>query len=355
MSYSMNGSESSLFPSEIAATKAELDSRFYKARITGKKNDRLQCIISIPEPCYHSDAPPGTVKQRGPFIALSHFERTGCPELQFTISYCELSREVGAAEWTQIEIERSGGRLIQQRDVYGPGGWVSDILSQTVIDDRRFVSRHMMVKDGSRLFWVEGIAPIRDYLDVAKDIFVSLQSFRLLQSERLNTAEPLEQFSLDVPFKTYFEHPSSWEVQQEGAIQNGCSLSLKTSDEELVHSIENWPAGEIGVTICRRGSDRTAAQIARGYAQGLQNRGIRIGGAPVLPIQPPLQFESAGLFLPSATYENTALDAPLIIFINSEVEISLSMVGPSRETSPEWWAINKRAFEIVRDSLSVSK
>jgi hypothetical protein len=72
-----------------------------------------------------------------------------------------------------------------------------------------------------------------------------------------------------------------------------------------------------------------------------------------MPIRPSTGFQTAYYYKPPARFGNNEFDTP-VFFMQNELALALvSLLGPSASFAPEYWAINKRAFEIVRDSLVV--
>jgi hypothetical protein len=90
------------------------------------------------------------------------------------------------------------------------------------------------------------------------------------------------------------------------------------------------------------------------YAEELKQAGIRLLGAPILPTQPLPGFASASLYAPVAEIGGARFDAPTLLMREATRWILVGLLGPNRSVSGVWWAVARRAFEIVRDSLRLT-
>jgi hypothetical protein len=96
------------------------------------------------------------------------------------------------------------------------------------------------------------------------------------------------------------------------------------------------------------------ARLARHFVRELQAQGYRLAGAPVVPIPSPKGYLAAYGFAPIATQQGLGIIAGATILEHSQAVVLLGTTGPSRTSSAWDWAINKRAFEILRASLVIS-
>jgi hypothetical protein len=107
------------------------------------------------------------------------------------------------------------------------------------------------------------------------------------------------------------------------------------------------------VEIVQQTTTTTIRRLAEEQADRWKESGIHLAGASLVSLPPPPNFQEVVFFNPSATRDGRSVDCAMLLFSHAKVVVSLAILGPSREESPETWAINKRAFEIVRDSLTI--
>ena len=258
----------------------------------------------------------------------------------------ELDRDVNPADWLEIGYEASGAEILKRRVVFGPRGKVADLLVRCDGDNGPTLRRGMIVKDGPRMFRVEARAAEDAYAELAEDLLTCLASFKLLHPEGTPTAEPVVEENLAGPVPFRFQRLDSWQTVETGDNDQGTILHLASRHEEQ-------DVGRITIEVRKKSPEEGLQNLARDHAERLKAAGIHLTGAPVVPTEPPERFQAAAVFTPSAKYDGHAFDSPVLLFESDEALAMVALFGPTRQESPEWWAINKRAFEIVRDSLNV--
>jgi hypothetical protein len=160
------------------------------------------------------------------------------------------------------------------------------------------------------------------------------------------TAEPLARCWRNLPVSFHFDYPVSWQAMETFTGQDHCALNL-------INDYEGVCAGRIVLEVHRRNATQSAARMIQVYTEELQRMGVRRNGSPVISTKPTPDFAAAWVYVPAATYQEQSIDIPVLVFEHPLAVVLLGLIGPSKQTSPEWWAINKRAFEIVRDSLRI--
>lgn len=331
------------FPTELPPGSGKAAERFRLAMSSLFDKTRIKFEIAVPVAWRILD------QLADPSLAFRTIEyvdplQSATIKVQLTNQY----RDVNPADWLSIAWDSAGGEVLHRRESSTPGGAVCDLLVRHVDKKGTSIWRSMIHKDGSRLFRVEARADEDLYANHAEDLFVSLSSFRLLHPENKPTAESLHDASFSLPVPLTFQRLESWTVEPAIVDPDRCVLHL-TSQHEGVE------VGRITVEIRRPVENRSLNQLAIAFSEQLKSSGFRLGGAPILPITPPKRFQAAAVYQPTAQFEGDKLDSPVLLYQHEEAQILLALLGPSRETSPEWWAINKRAFEIVRDSLRIGE
>jgi hypothetical protein len=266
--------------------------------------------------------------------------------IQISVLMAIVDREVGAADLVETFIIRKGATILQKNETYGAEGRSADILSELEEGSEIHYCRSKTIKDNNRIFVIEGIAPKNVYLEKADEISLSLQSFHLVRGTPILTSEPLAKFSREKPYSVSFSYPASWQIFE--AQDNGDKRIVYVSND-----YQGITAGRIVIEVNCQKENLDVVKLFRSYADNLQEQGIRLSGSLIIPMQPTSNFNSAWIYSPKAVYQNQSVDSPAIVFEASRFLVLLGMTGASRQVSPEWWAINKRAFEIVRDSIRI--
>lgn len=257
-----------------------------------------------------------------------------------------LAREMSAPDWLEIEMDRQNGKVIESRKLPTSSGGIGDFLySIEGGDDTSKVVRAMALKDGNRLFAVFVQIDSEKYDEFAEVVSVPVLSFRLLNPQMRSTAEDLAEFR-DFHEKVSFRFPSSWvhRTLVEGEKIHISELSNQVGGEEIARIL---------VEVHPELDDHGVSQLVQESVGGLASTGLHVGGAPLIPVLPPEGYESCRLFTTTATLEEYEFDVAILIMELAGFTLLLSLVGTARHHAPEWWAIHRRALEIVRDSLQL--
>jgi hypothetical protein len=332
-----------LFPTRVSITAESLGDRFARLESDAGEAHRFRFAITLPRRWQRRAF--GTDTSHGAGMLACFGPNDDVPSA-VCVNVIESDREVNPADWLEITYAAVGAQILQRRDAFGPQGKVSDMLVRCVEDNVPTIRRGILVKDGSRMFHVEARAAESAYAEFAEDLFVCLISFELLNPTGELTSEPMIEEHHDgaVPFT--FRCPCSWKTLQVADNGHGRILELTSQQDGRV-------VGRMIVEVRARSSGCDLQTLAAGHADRLRAAGIHFNGAPLVPIKPPERFQTAAVFAPAAECAGHTFDSPVLLFEHARGLVLLALLGPTRDESPEWWAINKRAFEIVRDSLRI--
>ena len=166
------------------------------------------------------------------------------------------------------------------------------------------------------------------------------------------TNNGIAEFCSDKTVPMRFLLPDCWEVSNETDGDSGYSVLISGIHEASC-------VGQITLQVFPLANGKQAvdapAEHIQQYSDQLKSAGYHLGGAPVSPCSPILGFDTGVIYSPTASFDGHRFDTPVLAFENDEYTVLLGLIGICQDESPEWWAINKRAFEIVRDSLRVGE
>jgi hypothetical protein len=328
-----------LFPDKPALTSDDIARRMGGLRFTGSDDERLHFEMLAPRGWTWRD--PAEAKSP-PGVLLSLVDESpGKAEISVTAD--ELSREVSPAEWVKNRLERAGHSILAERQEYGAIGAFADVLTEAVGPEGRLLARTNMVKDAGRIFSITCAAREDVFPKRADEFFGSLASFKLLHPENAPLAEPLSTFTELYPAVFGFRYPASWRLVEEVAgTEEACDVRLDNFDGERC-------AGRIYVHA--RAAEQPRKLVSGLFAR-LEQAGIRALGRPDLaPEAAPEGFLKASSLVSPATYQGDKMEIRAVVLEIEGLSLLLALGGPARAMSADWWAINKRAFEIVRASV----
>lgn len=331
------------FPQRSELSRADLESRFRLITI-GHRDPRLAHQIIVPRQCEFMPAKLLAPANGGLFSPISRFESPADDRLAVTVSVSLLSRSAAPADWLRIELDQLRHVVVRRKDVTTSAGRSADVLTRITSDGRgRSIARHLVVADGPRVFRIEASVAESAYRLLAEDLMVAVASFRLVAAERAVGAEPLACTRLAGSGGRAVSHPASWKLEYG-------STAAELSQGVLCSRFEGRDSGRICLLRASR-SDTDARALTGAFLRWLQQTGVHTRGAALHPVGRAAEWPRIHFFDGGGTSDGAAFDTPALVFESADDWTLLGLVSPTYETSPQWWAINRRAFEIVRDSL----
>jgi hypothetical protein len=185
------------------------------------------------------------------------------------------------------------------------------------------------------------------YGEKAELLWTCLTGFRLLAPEGRGCAEKLLRFGAGGEGGFRFSYPESWRLRRR---------TLDDDEGEIIldNMYGDALAGHIVFRVSGRERKRVESHKAillKGYCGRLEEAHVTVSGAPVLQVPATAPLKAALLSNLTGRFGQTGMDLPVILLGHPKASILLGLITPSWSASPEWWSINKRAFEIVRGSL----
>lgn len=335
------------FPQRSELSRTDFESRFRIVTV-GHRNPQLAHQLATPRQCEFVPAKPLAPGNGGLFSPISRFESPADDRLAVTVSVSRLSRSAAPADWLRIELDQLRQVVVRRTDVNTPAGQSADVLTRITSDGRgRAVARHLVVADGPRVFRIEASVAESAYRLRAEDLMVAVASFRLVGAERSVGAEPLACTRLAGSGGRAVSHPASWKLEYE-------STAAELSQGVLCSRFEGRVSGRICLLRASR-SGADARAMTGAFLRWLQQTGVHTRGAALHPVGRAAEWPRIHYFDGGGASDGAAFDTPALVCESADDWTLLGLVSPTYETSPQWWAINKRAFEIVRDSLRIGE
>ena len=252
----------------------------------------------------------------------------------------EFPRELNPADLVLLELEQANAEVVAKRVTDLQGVKQLDVL---FVNNRGGLSRRRTYSLGCLVFEIT-VSGTRDWFSQEADaVFLMLSSFKLIdtvakQPEKLETYKPTS----NVPIE--FQYINSWRP-----VTNTGHSKIQTY--ELVNNYYDATIGRICLLIVAA-RDGERLNLIEEYRASLVSAGYDVSGAPVVP-----RVHTEGMrqlsYDPVTHVDGTRLESPTLLFEYPDATVLLGLIGSDRNHSPVWWAINKRAFEVVRDSLRV--
>ncbi|MCB9872667.1 MAG: hypothetical protein H6821_00685 [Planctomycetaceae bacterium] len=319
------------------------DAPFYIVRLTPESDAQESLDLAVPKDCVALPSA-GLPADAGLFAPLALFVSTAERTLQVSIHDSVLPREISAGDLAEVDAGYRDATLIERRDL---STHEAEIITSFTQAGQPWVGRSKVIISGNRVFRAEAAAPRDCDPSTAEDCAKAVLSFKLPKADNTSSAEPLSDWEFRTPAPGGgFYYPASWSIAVDSTHGNSASCILENiAESECV--------GRINVIVRSTSTNATPSQCVQEFAAELMDTGIILSGAPLVPTEPPPGFAAASVYLPRAQEHGQERAAGAILLEHPTVIALIGIWGRGKKDSPLWWAINKRAFEIVRDSLRV--
>ncbi len=283
-------------------------------------------------------------------IAIVHGPDAGGVAVTLQAGYRIVEREVAVEDYLQAYAEGLGYQILKEQWGTYSDRRVYEILARTDLGGVDCLVRMALSRDHNRFFLVCGFSTASEYLNFAKEIGVALVSFHLLQPSGKQYSEEMIEQRFDAP-KLSFLCPKSWLLKPAKNAPEGIAVcDLSHGSEEV--GIVGW----IRVKIHSRTvyPDFCAPEYLSSFREELADLKY-LADVPIFnaPIEPVGKFLQGGRYIiMPATRDGKVSEIRLVILPTKDSWLVLSLLSPPRDRGPVEWMINKRAFEIVRDTLA---
>lgn len=322
------------------------DASFKRARYEGGPTAAHHFEIAVPATFRPAEAAgdvdPGQARwPSSPFVPIAKFVDAQDPGFQLEVGLAELSRDVNAGDFGELDAAARGSRVVQRRDADTWLGCHSEMIAHGGSVDAPAVERIRMLKDGSRLFRVACVSPEAAYDARAEEIARSVHSFRVLAPTGEASAEPIRTHRTRERSGWSFGVPAFW--SRSDPVPSDASALLRPSAS---HQYDLW------TEVCELTESASLESGLRGYAAVMRSRGLRLVGAPICAASPPRGFDELRYYSPPARARGLDHHVTVMALRRADRSVLCAVCGPSRHAAAWGWALCKRSAETVVRTLS---
>ena len=273
-----------------------------------------------------------------PNIEAAHqilqFQEQGyAPTNKISISFSILSREINPIDWLLARIEKSITPIILRTYTHNKSTNGCLLIKK----NNRYIF-YATLKYGSMLFCFTLLT--YDYQkDIGKIFFTSISSFKFISNDLATSSSYAEIMKISCNTVTLlrknqlvFSHPESWIAST--IDQNIYYLKNMYSDlccGEIFIFASSVEINYRKLIVCHKNFLEKIGYLFNGFICNEESEEVEI----------------------RLSKNNRVLYARMSIKKIGVLLVAIFLINIPREVSIEWWAINKRAFEIVRDSLQI--
>ncbi|MDT0681433.1 hypothetical protein RM543_01955 [Roseicyclus sp. F158] len=290
---------------------------------------------------YPEEAPSPDLSPR----LLLHASPDAGRQIELCIFATVLTREVNPVDWADGWLELGGQGIVEARTWKTEYGILIDALTHATDRDVKGVRRFMTIKDGPRLFVIEARIRAEDAGAanfVQNVLLAAIQSFALSRATKERFAEPFDMKALPGRVPLVFPFPSSWEESEiPDAPEGGSGLLLDNAGAGSIlvvsapgcdasEEIEDAALDRIGARIDVKRMDDAYIAVPRSVMNVISRQGIGQQGDAMV------------------TLVTGRIETP-------DVSAAAILVAPSQDTSPQGFAIARRAFEVLVEEMQPAR
>lgn len=258
----------------------------------------------------------------------------------------QLPKEISAAHWLKHYAATTERKLVDLDEL---SVLFADSLMTFKIEDHGFSGRAAAKIDGDRLFLVFCFAPDATYPALAETFGLAVSSFKLLNPSSKKTIEPRHQHNLANIVQ--FEYPASWTPR----IAENPPIGKQAID--LYHFDDNKAfQGLIRVKTVNKTVVEQSEDVIKDTVQEYADSNLvlrdKLHSSPVGSYSE--RFSNGVLIIYNCVIEGNQENTQelwICVFGDDEYYVITSLLTPSRNDIFYTWALNKRAYEIVLESI----
>ncbi len=293
---------------------------------------------------FQPDADP---KKGGAPVLLAHVSRDDNLDIEVRVICAVLEREMNPTDWLELWLMKTDQGMIDATTFKTSYGILGDALTHNPDKTVPGTCRVFTVKDGDRLFLIEARsrADNEQSIHLMQNIFlVAVSTFELLNPTKERFAEPfrIEALAGDGPLP-YFLVPESWEAHPQSQVPDGGDALLFDNGGDGTMMVVATPFAD---------EEEMLEEVLHGKfsaTEGLELFPLRKGFAEV----PNASFEITARGC-DGVKEDGALEFAVAKVKGPKMSAAVALLTPSPDSDHRIYAINRRAFEVLVESLEMN-
>lgn len=346
------------FPMEVSYSIEYQKTHFWRCIYTSTTNESLHYKIVIPNTIKTVTVKPQEIEGLGvKLIGLYRTEDEKNPFFEVAVAYETVTREINGSDWLYNIVDLMGEIVIHKHECTLESGIYADVLTKKSFGDEVMISRFKVIKDhdeesgSANLFLVKATCHEKDYVTLHEDMLQSISWLTITQGNEWKLAEILKSVNTEKPAKLYFYYPGSWEIRKiDISLHSLSHYALSREIEQTIKVMmnlffivldENANAQFVFDTLFQRMRKTLSVSVPilvkcdNNFNKQLDQ--LWHGTTPVLS-------------------DDNLSHAILSAYVGKSgpVWFYAESIAPLKEDSFSDWAINKRAQEIIINSVNNS-
>lgn len=284
--------------------------------------------------------------------SLVRFQRMA-PAIDIEVLGHWLEYEVDPADWLDAELEDLGHRVVSNKRVPTVNGTVGDVVAEWVHEDESYAGRFLAAKWGPRLFVVAARMKATDYASNAAATFMSAASLRPLLDWPSQFAEGVSLVEMSQPFDWSVALPASWDVvehdpTEDGAWFDAAHVAPSPPDEQT-----GQRDGRLSMAVMTRACAARPRDAANVYIRALRDNDVVLDGPRLDDLAVDGRFLQGWRITTDISRHGVAGELRCDVLLHDHAWVVAGVLGPTRDDDRDAWMRNKRALDIVIETLEM--
>jgi hypothetical protein len=308
---------------------------------TGPTDRRYHFSLPLPEKWDRLGEAGEAPSREKPLTFLARYLPTDEPGAEIVVTGRRLARDVAPADLLQPDLESSGEEILHHREVDSLDGRSIDILTRRKTEKGVLVLRRSAVKQGSRMLILHAAATEETYARWADRLAVVAAGLRFLEPGTWHCAEALGTLARKSPSDFLLFYPESWQLEEPVAAGPDI-LSAR-----LVNRSQEQVVGKVDLAVVSRAAHPSLRAVVESFHARLRAAGFEGPPARLERLPPPAAYERAWEGVGEAASEKARVELRLRVGQRPEAWFCFALMGPTRQSAPDVWAVNRRALELA--------
>lgn len=334
---------------KMRLAKNEVESGFKMVSFIKDYPDELQFQIAVPRDWNAILEKTVIPNSDTPIVTLGKLKSNLPSEAEMTISSAFLPREMHPSDWLEAWFVSQDYTAVDGRMVETSFGVISDIIATRTINKKAYICRLTAIKDADRIFLL--VARVKTQkaseFDVFQDVFLmAIKTLKLLHPTKQKFAEAFDWVEFNLSSKMRCLVPYSWQKSDMVDVPpTGVGKVFKNQLKDVVlgsifairvERIEGTPLNVESTLISKI---KNNGFVINSESSKVISESTLSSGLKVVVKQQSADKDGNGYILMSTNY------------ISEKGSFFLMLLSPDKITNFEAWAINRRAFQVIGNSV----
>jgi len=333
-------------------TRSEIEARFKMVSFIKDYPTEIQFQIAVPHDWGVVPVKPSIPDLENPITIMGRLKVNSSDKADIAVWSVFLPHEIHPADWLESWVNSQDYTVLDSRIAHTAFGLVSDLIATRTISSHPCLCRLTAIKDADRIILLVARVTTQhpdEFTPFQESFLMAVQTLKLLNPTKQKFAEAFDWVTFDLPSQIRFLMPHSWQPARMSDVPDGGtgtvfknilqdvvlgSIFVVSASQTFGKSID---IENILVSKVKNNDFVIKPNSYKIISETMQRYDLK-----VIISQQRLSKDNKNYVLTSARYEY--YDESLV----------LMLLSPDKVTHFEAWAINRRAFEILVNSVEFS-